>query len=156
MVQSNEVGKAKSKLFSGILGIISAVLLIYTVVIQFMLTEMDWHVRENLLFGIPAEKMGPFISMQFLIIAVLQLVIWLSFIFINIYHHNAYGAIQNISLAGSFIAFAFISLLKELSSVEVVGLMRNQILLVFLVEWIAVSSILILIKYKIDKNVKNN
>lgn len=154
LVQSNEIGRATSKRFSGILGIISVVLFVYTVAVQFILTRVDWQGGESLLLGMPAEKIGPFISMQFLIIAVIQLVIWIAFIYINVRYHNTYGVIQNISLVGSCVAFAFVSLMRELSSVDVVGQMRNQMLFVLLVEGIAVSGILILIEYKNYKKCK--
>lgn len=142
----------KSLILFGFL--VLAVLFVYTVAVQFILTRVDWQGGESLLLGMPAEKIGPFISMQFLIIAVIQLVIWIAFIYINVRYHNTYGVIQNISLVGSCVAFAFVSLMRELSSVDVVGQMRNQMLFVLLVEGIAVSGILILIEYKNYKKCK--
>lgn len=142
VLSHHTVKKTKSK-WKVIIGSLSMAFICYCIFIEIM--TVKW-VQSNIYpFGMEAVKVGPFIYNQFLIIAICQIAIFIGTIMISLKKESNNNILLGLSITGSCLTFSFISILKNMKTIESFVTIRNNSLLIILLEGIlliAITSIL--------------
>lgn len=129
----------KTKWKTGMSGL-GLLLTVYSIMLEFLL--LKWAKSGIYPFGMKAENAGPFVYQQFLAIAVVLTAIFIITIILSVKTANSHGMLLNISITGSCLSFAFISLLKSLDTVESFAADRNNTILLLAAESIIIALIL--------------
>lgn len=135
--------KTKWKIIMSIFGI---ALIFYSIFLELLI--LSWINNGIYPFGIPQNKIGPFVYFQFLLIAILHMAIFIITILINLKTENSYGILLDINVTGSCLAFSFISILKRFDTVESFIHMRNNVIIIFAIESIIIALILFILNRK--------
>lgn len=144
--RATQVFKTKWKIGISSLGLI---LICYSILLEFL--TINWVNHGVYPFGISVDKIGPFIFYQHLVIATIQIVIFICTILVSVKTTNSYSLLLNIYITGSCLSLAFITMLKSATSMESFIKLRNHSILVLLIECVVMTTIIfILDRRKID------
>lgn len=136
------------------MSILSTILICYSIILEFLI--LKWINSGIYPFGIKAEKIGPFIYYQFLSIAIIQIIIFISTILISLKTKNSYKFLLNINITGSCLAFSFISILKRFDTIKSFILARNSVIIIFIAESLIISLILMILDKKTNFRYTNS
>lgn len=127
------------------ISILGLVLIAYCLYLE--LSVLKWIDNGTYPFGIAAYKLGPFVYHQLLAITLIQIAIFIGSLILSVKTANSYGLLLDISITGSCLALAFISLLKRTDSIETFVSARNISIITLIIE----SAIMAIMVYLLER-----
>lgn len=152
---SDHTTKMKNTKWSIGMSILGIILICYSLILEFSI--LNWVEGGVYPFGINPNKLAPFVYHQLLANAIIQIAIFIGTILVSVKTKNSHGMLLDISITGCCLAFAFISSLKTVSTIESFITVRNNSILILLIEGVLMAVIIFMLdRRKIRSKYTNN
>lgn len=121
----------------------------YTILLGFLM--VSWMNNNRIPFAIESKEIGIFLADQFLILGMIQLAGFLAAWIVSMKTSDSHAVLMNMNIVGCCISLAFISMLRELSTMEGFIQARNQCLFIMLAEGILLNGLFLFLDWRKKK-----
>lgn len=134
-----------------VLPAVSGVLFLYSILLEFL--AVNWLKSGSNPFHMEAERIGVWLHNQLLLLTALQLAGFFTAWIISMRTGNSHIIMMNLSILGCCVALGFLSILRPLFKLEYLVRIRNESLLIFLMEGVVCTAIALLLSRRKDKKI---
>lgn len=134
-----------------IMAIIGGGAFAYTILLGFLMVQ--WMNNDSVPFSIEVNAIGICLTYQFLILGMIQMAGFLAAWLVSLKTANSHVILMNMNIVGCCTSLAFISMLRELSTMENFIQVRNQSLFIMLLEGTLLTGLFFFLDWKKRKKI---